>query len=81
MVRVDQAGEIGANWIYKGQMAVLGKDKKVGPIIQVIICCWCFFFFFLSSSQSNTITYFIDFRVFDSTIETYKVISTFILLL
>ncbi|RIB27785.1 ubiquinone biosynthesis protein COQ7 [Gigaspora rosea] len=34
MIRVDQAGEIGANWIYKGQMAVLGGDKKVGPVIQ-----------------------------------------------
>ncbi|CAG8450570.1 16193_t:CDS:2 [Acaulospora colombiana] len=34
MIRVDQAGEIGANWIYKGQMAVLGNDKKVGPVIQ-----------------------------------------------
>ncbi|CAG8472021.1 1225_t:CDS:2 [Diversispora eburnea] len=34
MIRVDQAGEIGANWIYKGQIAVLGKDKKVGPVIQ-----------------------------------------------
>nr|CAG8598267.1 14407_t:CDS:2 [Entrophospora candida] len=34
MIRVDQAGEIGANWIYKGQLAILGKDKKVGPIIQ-----------------------------------------------
>ncbi|CAG8776487.1 6918_t:CDS:2, partial [Racocetra persica] len=34
MIRVDQAGEIGANWIYKGQMAILGRDKKVGPVIQ-----------------------------------------------
>src|SRR5438270_13209962 len=35
MIRIDQAGEIGANYIYKGQMAILGNDKKVGPIIQV----------------------------------------------
>lgn len=37
MIRIDQAGEIGANYIYKGQMAILGNDKKVGPIIQVNI--------------------------------------------
>ncbi|TPX62022.1 hypothetical protein SpCBS45565_g07098 [Spizellomyces sp. 'palustris'] len=34
MLRVDHAGELGANWIYKGQMAVLGKDPKVGPVVQ-----------------------------------------------
>jgi demethoxyubiquinone hydroxylase (CLK1/Coq7/Cat5 family) len=34
-VRVDQAGEIAANWIYKGQLAVLGRDPKTGPVIQV----------------------------------------------
>ncbi|CAG8530992.1 1124_t:CDS:2 [Ambispora gerdemannii] len=34
MIRVDHAGEIGADWIYRGQMAVLGKDKVVGPVIQ-----------------------------------------------
>ncbi|RUS33846.1 ubiquinone biosynthesis protein Coq7 [Jimgerdemannia flammicorona] len=34
MIRVDQAGEIGANWIYRGQLAVLGHDKAVAPIIQ-----------------------------------------------
>lgn len=33
-IRVDQAGEVAANWIYKGQLAVLGKDPKAGPIIQ-----------------------------------------------
>ncbi|KAL5511448.1 hypothetical protein ACEPAH_4664 [Sanghuangporus vaninii] len=33
-IRVDQAGEIAANYIYKGQMAVLGKDKALRPIIQ-----------------------------------------------
>jgi len=34
-IRVDQAGEIAANWIYRGQMAVLGKDAVAGPLIQV----------------------------------------------
>ncbi|PPQ66848.1 hypothetical protein CVT26_009627 [Gymnopilus dilepis] len=33
-LRVDQAGEIAANYIYKGQIAVLGRDKHVGPLIQ-----------------------------------------------
>ncbi|KAL5490111.1 COQ7 [Sanghuangporus weigelae] len=33
-IRVDQAGEIAANYIYKGQMAVLGKNKTLRPIIQ-----------------------------------------------
>ncbi|KAJ3183509.1 ubiquinone biosynthesis monooxygenase Coq7 [Geranomyces variabilis] len=34
MLRVDQAGELGANWIYKGQMAVFENDPKVGPVVQ-----------------------------------------------
>lgn len=34
-VRVDQAGEVAANWIYRGQMAVLGKHQEAGLIIQV----------------------------------------------
>ncbi|RCH91199.1 hypothetical protein CU098_003912 [Rhizopus stolonifer] len=34
MIRVDQAGEVGAYYIYKGQIAVLGKDKKLKPILQ-----------------------------------------------
>lgn len=34
-LRVDHAGEIAANYIYKGQMAVLGRDPTVGPLIQV----------------------------------------------
>lgn len=34
-IRVDQAGEVAANWIYQGQLSVLGKDRHVGPIIQV----------------------------------------------
>lgn len=36
-LRVDQAGEVAANWIYRGQMAILGRDAKAGPLIQV---CW-----------------------------------------
>lgn len=34
MIRVDQAGEVGAYYIYKGQIAVLGSDKKLRPILQ-----------------------------------------------
>ncbi len=34
-LRVDQAGEVAANWIYNGQLFVLGRDPKVGPLIQV----------------------------------------------
>lgn len=34
IIRVDHAGEFGANQIYKGQLAVLGRTS-VGPIIQV----------------------------------------------
>ncbi|CAO0800708.1 unnamed protein product [Mucor circinelloides] len=34
MIRVDQAGEVGAYYIYKGQIAVLGKDKNLRPILQ-----------------------------------------------
>jgi len=33
MIRVDHAGEYGANRIYAGQMAVLGRTKS-GPLIQ-----------------------------------------------
>lgn len=33
-IRVDQAGELAANWIYRGQMAVLANHKEAGPIIQ-----------------------------------------------
>ena len=33
-LRVDQAGEIAANYIYKGQMTVLGRDRQVGNLIQ-----------------------------------------------
>jgi hypothetical protein len=34
-LRVDQAGEIAANYIYRGQIAVLGRDRQVGKLIQV----------------------------------------------
>jgi len=33
-IRVDQAGEIAANYIYAGQMAVLGSQHSVGSLIQ-----------------------------------------------
>ncbi|KAF7359513.1 5-demethoxyubiquinone hydroxylase, mitochondrial [Mycena sanguinolenta] len=33
-LRVDQAGEIAANYIYMGQMAVLQRDRAVKPLIQ-----------------------------------------------
>lgn len=36
-LRVDQAGEIAANYIYKGQMAVLGRDPQVGNLIRVCL--------------------------------------------
>lgn len=35
-LRIDQAGEIAANHIYRGQMAVLGHDRKLGTILQVL---------------------------------------------
>ncbi|KAH8108486.1 COQ7-domain-containing protein [Phellopilus nigrolimitatus] len=35
-IRVDQAGEIAANFIYQGQAAVLGRDRNVGPVIQIM---------------------------------------------
>lgn len=34
-LRVDQAGEVAANYIYKGQLAVLGRHRTAGPLIQV----------------------------------------------
>src|SRR5262245_8076675 len=34
-LRVDQAGEVAANWIYKGQLFILGRDPIVGSVIQV----------------------------------------------
>ena len=35
ILRVDHAGEYGADRIYAGQMAVLGKSGSAGEIIQV----------------------------------------------
>lgn len=42
VIRVDHAGEYGANRIYAGQMAVLGRSS-VGPIIQVSECTDIFY--------------------------------------
>ena len=36
MIRVNQAGEFGANRIYAGQAAILG-DTETGPLIQVLL--------------------------------------------
>lgn len=33
-LRVDQAGELAANAIYKGQMTILGRDPEIRPLIQ-----------------------------------------------
>jgi len=33
-LRVDQAGEVAANYIYKGQLAVFQTDPEYGPLIQ-----------------------------------------------
>ncbi|KAK2460532.1 hypothetical protein APHAL10511_007002 [Amanita phalloides] len=33
-IRVDQAGEVAANWIYKGQLYILSRDPIAGPLIQ-----------------------------------------------
>lgn len=37
IIRVDHAGELGADRIYAGQMLVFGNDKNVGPIIKVCV--------------------------------------------
>lgn len=34
-IRVDQSGEVAANWIYKGQLYVLRRDPVARPLIQV----------------------------------------------
>ena len=34
IIRVDHAGELGADRIYMGQMAVLGRNPEVGQVIQ-----------------------------------------------
>ena len=41
MIRVDHAGEYGADRIYAGQMAVLGTHPSAGPVVKVctILCC------------------------------------------
>ncbi|GAA5955566.1 hypothetical protein JCM3765_006816 [Sporobolomyces pararoseus] len=38
IIRVDQAGELGANYIYRGQRAVLGlgRDKKTTDLVQAM---------------------------------------------
>jgi 3-demethoxyubiquinol 3-hydroxylase len=38
-LRVDQAGELAADWIYRGQLAVLKRDRVAGPLIQVCFGC------------------------------------------
>ena len=40
-LRVDQAGEVAANYIYKGQLAVLGRHRTAGPLIQVNTTALC----------------------------------------
>lgn len=34
MIRVDQSGEVGAYYIYRGQIAVLGGDPKLKPLLE-----------------------------------------------
>ena len=36
-IRIDHAGEFGANQIYAGQHAILGRSP-VGPVVQVCTC-------------------------------------------
>ncbi|KAI8982237.1 ubiquinone biosynthesis protein COQ7-domain-containing protein [Mycotypha africana] len=36
MIRVDQSGEVGAYYIYKGQIAVLGHDPKLRPLLEMM---------------------------------------------
>ncbi|CEP10571.1 hypothetical protein [Parasitella parasitica] len=36
MIRVDQSGEVGAYYIYKGQIAVLGEDPKLRPLLEIM---------------------------------------------
>lgn len=36
MIRVDQSGEVGAYYIYKGQIAVLGNDPKLRPLLEMM---------------------------------------------
>lgn len=41
VIRVDQAGEVAANWIYMGQHAVLGREPKMGALLQESDYCVC----------------------------------------
>ncbi|KAI7900900.1 ubiquinone biosynthesis protein Coq7 [Cokeromyces recurvatus] len=36
MIRVDQSGEVGAYYIYKGQIAVLGQNPKLRPLLEMM---------------------------------------------
>lgn len=36
MIRVDQSGEVGAYYIYRGQIAVLGNDPKLRPLLEMM---------------------------------------------
>ncbi|KAI8647959.1 ubiquinone biosynthesis protein Coq7 [Parasitella parasitica] len=36
MIRIDQSGEVGAYYIYKGQIAVLGGDPKLRPLLEMM---------------------------------------------
>ena len=48
ILRVDHAGEVGADRIYAGQMAVLGNTEH-GPIIKVLFSL----FLFIASQKSQ----------------------------
>ena len=52
IIRVDHAGEFGANQIYKGQLAVLGKTN-VAPVIQVSVNFSFFNICFIVLSQNK----------------------------
>lgn len=36
MIRVDQSGEVGAYYIYRGQIAVLGHNPKLRPLLEMM---------------------------------------------
>lgn len=51
-LRVDQAGELAANWIYRGQHDVLGRDPATGPLIQASSSlCICLPLYFDRNAQ------------------------------
>ena len=52
IIRVDHAGEFGANQIYKGQLAVLSKTN-VAPVIQVSVNFSFFNICFIVLSQNK----------------------------